>query len=78
MQEKEWRVSGCAPSFHERKTTALDGYMGSLFGFPFLGAPKEVITPEVFQWITSVPDIEKDIMIIMRYMDEFVSYEVSN
>lgn len=77
MQEVEWRV-GDTPSFHERNTTALDGYIISILGSPYLGVPKEVITKEVFQWLTSVPDIAKDSMRIMRYTDEFVSYEVSN
>ncbi|XP_078149706.1 terpene synthase 3-like [Carex rostrata] len=75
MQEEDWRVSGCTPSFHERNTAALDGYIISIIGSPFLGVPKEVITKEVFQWLTSVPDIAKDSMRIMRYTDEFVGYE---
>ncbi|XP_078149669.1 alpha-humulene synthase-like [Carex rostrata] len=76
MQEVEWHASSCAPSFHERKTPALDGNIGSfVVGFPFLGLQREVITKEIFQWLNAIPDVAMDSMRIMRYTDEFVSYE---
>ena len=79
MQEVEWRVGSCALSFHERKTPALDGNIGTfVVGFPFLGLQREVITKEIFQWLNAIPDVAMDSMRIMRYTDEFVSYEVLN
>ncbi|KAF3336790.1 alpha-humulene synthase-like protein [Carex littledalei] len=76
MQEVEWRVGGHPPSFHERKTTALDGNIGSfVVGIPFLGVPGEVITKEAFQWLYTFPDVIVDCIRIMRYIDEFVSHE---
>ncbi|KAF3333093.1 Alpha-humulene synthase [Carex littledalei] len=75
MQEVEWRVGSCALSFDERKTPALDGNICFVVGFPFLGLPRELITEEIFQWLNAIPDVAMDSMRIMRYTDEFVSYE---
>ncbi|KAF3319952.1 sesquiterpene synthase 3 [Carex littledalei] len=75
MQEVEWRVGSCAPSFDERKTPALDGNICFVVGVPFLGLPRELITEEIFQWLNAIPDVAMDSMRIMRYTDEFVSYE---
>lgn len=78
MQEVEWRVGSCVPSFGERKTPALDGNICFVVGLPFLGLPRELITEEIFQWLNAIPDVAMDSMRIMRYTDEFVSYEVLN
>jgi len=76
MQEVEWRVSGYAPSLHERKKPAIDDHVGSLVvGFPLLGTPGEVITKEVFQWLYTFPDVTVDCMRIVRYTDDVISHE---
>ena len=77
MQEVEWRVSGYVPSFHERQKPAIDGHVSSLVvGFPLLGAPGEVITKELFQWLYTFPDVTMDCMRIVRYTDDVVTQEV--
>jgi hypothetical protein len=77
MQEVEVRVAVHPPSFIERRTTGFDGHIGCFVaGFPFIGAPGEIITKEAFLWLATFPAVAVDCMKIIRYTDDFTSYEV--
>lgn len=76
MQEVEVRFAEHPPSFEERLKVGFDGHTGCLVtGFPFLGAPGDIITKDAFEWLATFPAVAVDCMKIIRFIDDFTTYE---
>ncbi|XP_020237970.2 alpha-copaene synthase, partial [Cajanus cajan] len=74
MVETKWCHEGHVPTYDEYKVNGVLTSCGTLFYISFIGLG-EFATKDVFDWISSVPNIIKATSLIARLIDDMASHK---